>query len=272
MTLRVPILLYHQLCEVEASRRAGDGASDASVRGPAARWGVPADQFRGDMTRLERAGWRCIRAAEAASLNLSGRRAPRTFALTFDDAYRDFATRARPVLRELGFTATVFVVTGRIGGTADWPGGCREPLLDADELRELAQEGFDLGGHSHSHPRLPECSPAELSHELGGSREILSELSGREVYTVAWPYGAHDGEVRRVAREAGYRLGFAVAGDGPLTRRMNRAVRPSTRDPLAVPRREVHGSDSPFRRRLRMGPVDGLFVTARKLGAPRGQA
>jgi peptidoglycan/xylan/chitin deacetylase (PgdA/CDA1 family) len=261
MTPRVPILLYHQLL-----------ASAPSDREPADRWGVSAHRFRGDMTRLERAGWRCIRATEAATLNLSGRRAPRTFALTFDDAYRDFATRARPVLRELGFTATVFVVTGRIGGTADWPGGCREPLLDADELRELAGEGFDLGGHSHSHPRLPECSPAELSRELEGSREVLSELSGREVDSIAWPYGAHDGAVRLAAEAAGYRLGFAVAGDGPLTLRMQRAVRPSVRDPLAVPRREVHGSDSPLRRRLRMGPADGLFVTARKIAGFRGDA
>ena len=36
--------------------------------------------------------------------------------LTFDDGYADFAEYALPVLRRHGFTATVFVIAGRLGG------------------------------------------------------------------------------------------------------------------------------------------------------------
>lgn len=142
-------------------------------------------------------------------------------------------------------------------------------MLGADELRILVGEGVELGGHSCTHPRLPDCTAAELSMELTVSREILSELGGRDVDTIAWPYGAHDERCRRAARAAGYRLGYAVAGDGPLLERMRRAIRPAARDPLAVPRREARATDSRLRRRLRMGPADGLFVAARKMGQLR---
>lgn len=251
---RIPILLYHQILA------SGDGASADGL-------GVPVDRFRQDMHRLHARGWLCMSANEAAELTLAGKSAAKTFALTFDDGFRDFAELAHPILRDLGFTATVFVVTDRIGGSADWSTVERESLLDADEIRGLVRDGVSFGSHSRTHAHLPRCSERELLDELSGSRKVLSELVGSDVTTFAWPYGENDERTRRVAAEAGYRLGYAVAGDGRLARRAHSALRPAFRDRFAVPRREVRGHDSTLRRRLRMGLADGLFVAARKLGA-----
>lgn len=257
MTSRVPILLYHDIVPE---------TQPVEARG----LGVSIDRFRDDMERLRARGWRCVSAFEAAELALTGRRAARTFALTFDDGLRDFAELAHPVLKRLGFTATVFVVAGRIGGRADWGSAGGKPLLDADEIRMLAREGVEFGSHGCTHVRLPACSERELFDELRGSRATLADLIGRDVTSIAWPYGANDGRTRRAAREAGYRVGFGVAGGGPLLRRAWTALRPARRDRFAVPRREVRGGDSRLRRRLRMGPADGLLVAARKLGAIYG--
>src|SRR2546422_2223668 len=43
--------------------------------------------------------------------------APRTFLLTFDDGYASLADHAYPVLAELGFTATTFLITDHVGRT-----------------------------------------------------------------------------------------------------------------------------------------------------------
>lgn len=257
MKPRIPILLYHRIVPVD------DAVCDD--------FDIPAACFREDMKRLHAGGWRCVSASEAARLTLSGHQAPGAFALTFDDGYRDFADLAYPILADLGYTATVFVVTGRIGATADWLTGAAPDLLDVDDIRRLAMEGIQFGSHGVTHVSLPECSDRDLARELNDSRAVLSEITGQSVPCLAWPYGEFDGRTRQAAAEAGYGLGFAVAGAGALWTRARAAVRPSTRDALAVSRREVHRDDSGLRRRLRMGPVDGLFVTARKLGFSRGR-
>lgn len=261
MSPRVPILLYHQVLSSRTPDRAGESSQE---QGDLA---VELDRFRADMTRLHRRGWHCVSAMRAAELTLAGRRAPRTFAITFDDATRDYGRHAHPILRDLGFAATLFVVTGRLGGRADWEGAANDELLDADELRHFVTEGVELGSHGHTHSRLSECSDGELRSELRESRILLSELGGKPVETIAWPYGAHDLRTRRAAEAAGYRIGFSVSGDGALVDRVRRALSHEQRDPLAVPRREVHGGEPSIRRKLRMGPADGLFVTARKLGS-----
>lgn len=250
---RIPILLYHRIFASEP-----DARSDLDV---------PVAAFREDMRRLHERRWRCIDARDAARHNLSGRRYPRTFALTFDDGYQDFATLAHPVLAELGFTATVFVVTGKLGARADWLAGPGPELLDASEIRLLAAQGVQFGSHGVAHVPLTDRSDSELIRELVQSRQSLSEITGDAVRTIAWPYGKHDGRTRRAVAAAGYDLAFAVAGDGPLWRRSRSAVRPATRNPYAVPRREVHGSESRLRRRLRLGPLDGLFVTTHKVAS-----
>ena len=46
--------------------------------------------------------------------------APRRFLLTFDDGYASLAEHAYPVLADLGFTATTFLITDYIGKTNTW--------------------------------------------------------------------------------------------------------------------------------------------------------
>ena len=41
-------------------------------------------------------------------------------ALTFDDGFQSFGTVALPLLSEYGFPSTVFIVTGKVGGSNTW--------------------------------------------------------------------------------------------------------------------------------------------------------
>lgn len=256
MTPRVPILLYHGI----------------ATAAPSDSFAVELEHFRSDMRDLSEAGWHCIDVEEAARLTLAGRRAPRTFSLTFDDGFRDFAEFAWPILVDLGFSATVFVVTGLIGGRADWLRDKPRELLDADEIQRLAREGVRFGSHGVTHVDLTKAAPDVRRRELEGSRARLADLTGAPVSLLAWPYGAFDDVTCRAAAAAGYELGFSVAGAGSWGRRIRAAIDPAARNALALPRREVPGGESALRRRLRMGPLDGLFVTARKSFGERGSA
>jgi peptidoglycan/xylan/chitin deacetylase (PgdA/CDA1 family) len=129
---------------------------------------------------------------------------PGAVALTFDDGFASFATEAAPLLRRHGFPATLFVVTGRVGADNRWgdradPGIPVLPLLDWDALGRLQEEGFRLGGHTRTHPRLPALSTPAIEEELGRAAEELERRLGRRPTAFAYPYGAVDGRTGELA-------------------------------------------------------------------------
>jgi peptidoglycan/xylan/chitin deacetylase (PgdA/CDA1 family) len=129
-------------------------------------------------------------------------------AITFDDALVGVYRSAVGVLSDLDLPATVFVVSDRLGTEAPawYPGSDR--VMAVEELREVAAAGFDVQSHTRTHPDLPSLTGADLDRELAGSRAALSDLLGRDIDYLAYPFGHYDRHVRTAAREAGYRAAF----------------------------------------------------------------
>src|ERR1700727_2653415 len=94
--------------------------------------------------------------------------------ITFDDGYRDFLT-ALPSLQKHLFSATVFLVAGRIGGFADGDASYGEtaPLMSWPEILEAAGEGTELGCHSLTHRPMTEMSFSDLLIDTRLAREPL---------------------------------------------------------------------------------------------------
>lgn len=85
-----------------------------------------------------------------------------------------------------------------------------------DELRALAaaDDLFDFGVHTVTHPALPLLGRSEQVHEL---RECLRALeaelpASRVLPVVAYPYGLYDGVTIAAAREAGMTAGMSIEG------------------------------------------------------------
>jgi peptidoglycan/xylan/chitin deacetylase (PgdA/CDA1 family) len=131
--------------------------------------------------------------------------------LTFDDGYADFAHYALPVLRRFGFTATVFVVAQRLGGTNEWDlAGAPKPLLTAQQVRNAAAEGVEIGSHGLRHVSLIGADIEEVVADVAGSRSILQEVSGQRVSGFCYPYGDVDALTVEAVRAAGYDYGCAI--------------------------------------------------------------
>ncbi|HET6830680.1 MAG TPA: polysaccharide deacetylase family protein [Solirubrobacterales bacterium] len=188
------------------------------------------------------------------STAISSPPADRTFAVTFDDAYRSVYELARPVLASLGVPATVFVPTALVGserpmawpGTDQWLGTPHEDELTPmswDELGELTELGWELGSHSRTHPRLPTLAPATLQEELEGSRADLEERTGAPCGSIAYPYGDYDAGVVAASRRAGFTAGGALAG---------RVRKPGA---MLWPRVGVYGKDGAARFRIKASPA-----------------
>lgn len=182
---RLPVLTYHALADVQS---------------PLA---VPPSRFAQTMTRLAREGWRTLGEREVQAGLREGRWPDRSFVVHFDDGFGSVRTHAWPVLRDLGFTATIFVVSGWVGRTNGWPTQPadmpRWPLMTWDDLEELVGGGATLAAHTVNHPRLSQLSSTEQADEIGRSVEIVESRVGPGVRAFAFPYGDTSPAVRRVA-------------------------------------------------------------------------
>jgi len=124
----------------------------------------------------------------------------RTVALTFDDAFADFYTNAAPVLQRLKLPATVFVPTSFVGRTNAWPGQPawvnEEPLMNWQQIKELAERGIDFGSHTVTHPDLTALPEADADRELEQSKREIEQQTGRPADHFCYPYGKWNQTVR----------------------------------------------------------------------------
>jgi peptidoglycan/xylan/chitin deacetylase (PgdA/CDA1 family) len=175
---------------------------------------------------LER-GYRPTTLTAATEARGSGKQ----LVVSFDDACRSVLKEAVPVLAALGVPATVFVPTAYAtsqepmawAGMAQWLGTPFERELDCmdwDEIRGLAERGWEIGSHSSTHRDLSTLDDAELDVELIRSRAEIEERLDRPCAAFAYPYSAYDDRVKGRTRAAGYSTGsildneIAIAADG----------------------------------------------------------
>lgn len=221
-TDQLPILMYHQVADTGILARA--------------RWRISPRQFELQLRYLREAGFYGIgldawRAAMGQRQALPGR----AVLITFDDGYRDFATHAWPLLQRYGFSALMFVVSGRVGGSNDWDpsAAAGEGLLGWDELRRLRDEGLSIGSHSATHRRLTGLTVADVVREAAVSKNVIEREMGQPVAGFAYPYGEHDSAIRHLVGATGYEQGFTCQ---PRRSRFSDGL-------LNQPRIEVCGDD-----------------------------
>lgn len=131
--------------------------------------------------------------------------------ITFDDGYESVYINAFPILEQFGFTAVVFVISGYVNGWNTWDanlGGIRFRHLKTQQIRELAEAGFEIGSHGVTHRSLTQLAPDEVRSEMVISKKELEHITGKDILSVAYPFGLQTKMIRRVARSEGYEYGF----------------------------------------------------------------
>jgi peptidoglycan/xylan/chitin deacetylase (PgdA/CDA1 family) len=187
--IAVPILMYHRI-NVPAP-----GASPIT-RGLTVH---PAD-FARQMRWLKRHGYRTVTQRELFEALFRGRRlGPKPILITFDDGYQDLFYQASPVLARLGMRATAYVISGRTTGSD-------RTFLTWRLLRALERRGIEIGSHTVTHCDLTSLSDHKAFRELVQSRRALERRLRHPVQWFAYPFGAYDARVERLARRAGYVL------------------------------------------------------------------
>lgn len=221
--------------------------------------------FAAQLEALAEAGHTCVSLAQVAEARRGGAALPPgTVALTFDDGFRDFQAEAHPRLAARGWSATVFVPTGCVGGFDDWErhgeASPARPLMNWDQIEQLAAQGIDFGAHAVTHRDLTRLPPAEALAEIDGSHQALTARLDRAPAAFAAPFGRTNRSVRAALRPR-----FALA----VGTRFSRAT-PSD-DVYNLPRIEMWYFRDPGRwRRYLAGRARAYVLTRRLLRGLRG--
>lgn len=168
-----PILLYHYV-----------------QKGPNSLY-VSLLNFEEQMAYLSAKGFQTI------SLNdLFEKPSAKKFVITFDDGYKDVFENAYPILKRLGFKATVFVIVNEVG---------KQGYLDWEEIKILEKEGWSFGSHTLTHRNLLSLKKEGAEKEILESKEELEVKLKNPVNFFCYPVGKYSQEIIEMVSEAGYK-------------------------------------------------------------------
>jgi peptidoglycan/xylan/chitin deacetylase (PgdA/CDA1 family) len=178
-----PILLYHHVASTSGQNR----------------YFVSVANFRSQMEALREWGYTSITVSDLVNVLINGGELPsRPVLITFDDGYLDVYQNAFPILHKMGFVATTYIVVDRLQSPS---------CINAAQLREMANDGWEIGCHSMTHADLT-ADHSIVDYEIIQSRRDLEEAIGVPINTFAYPYGKIDEFVVNKVIQNGYTAGI----------------------------------------------------------------
>lgn len=207
----IPILMYHSIANMPK------GTKMRSLH-------VPLKLFRLQMQLLKLLGYQCL-SINKLQPYLTGEKTGKVIGITFDDGFRN-NLQVLPILKQLKFSATCYLISQKIGGINDWDidkGIDKNPLMDEQEVKQWLNSGMEIGAHTQNHMRLTECGVKLAYQEIQQSRLDLEMRFNCPVTHFCYPYGSHNNDIRSMVEKAGYQTattvkrGRAKSGDDLLT-------------------------------------------------------
>ena len=169
---------------------------------------ISPQDFRAHLDLLSQQNFSVLKLGQVVERLQQGVPLPQRCAvITVDDAYRSFLSDGWPLLQEYGYPATLFVSTDSVGG-----GG----YLSWQELKQLQDEGVEIGNHSASHVHLLDRLVSEsdsdwvvrVSEDLSRSQQSFVKHLGDSPKLFAYPYGEFSPELVDLVKTSGFTAAF----------------------------------------------------------------
>lgn len=214
---KVMVLMYHEVSE-----------------NPSVKSIITPSQLEEQLTAIQKAGFHVITMEQYTDFMLRKQSVPdNAVVLTFDDGYESFYSIVFPILKKLNMKATNFVIVS----TIENPAHHGIPKMTWAQMREMKEEGMSFYSHTYdSHvyasidakgtqkPALAnrlymkklgrmetkEEYIARVKKDLSLSESILRQNLGNTQGVLAFPYGAYNRDVVKIAKETDIPIMFTV--------------------------------------------------------------
>lgn len=181
----VPVLAYH-LINIPVGKE----------------YNVSEADFAEQMKWLHDNDYHSISPAQLVAAITTGAPLPsRPVCITFDDNQVSPYLHGLPILKRYGFTAAFFIQTVTIG---------KDGFMDAAQIKDLADSGFTIGGHTWDHRILTQQIDSELKRQLDLSGDDLTAILGHPPEYLSYPSGLYDQRVVDALKAHGYKGAFRL--------------------------------------------------------------
>ncbi|MDA1348940.1 MAG: polysaccharide deacetylase family protein [Chloroflexi bacterium] len=174
MEQRVPILVYHHVYP--------EGHPDLGVTSNTKATGIIGEaEFRRHLQYIDENGWNVVSTSHIVDHIEHGSPLPeRAVALHFDNGWLDTYSGVRPILKEHGIVGGIcYIISEPTAAASEGkPAGIQtttegyvlKPFLTWDHAKEMLDEGWEIGAHTATHPKLAEV------HKASGDAGVLAEV------------------------------------------------------------------------------------------------
>ncbi|MBU8881152.1 polysaccharide deacetylase family protein [Bacillus sp. FJAT-29790] len=196
---KVPVLMYHHLLQKKENLTPSNNVV------------LNVENFQEQMNYLSKNGFETISLSDMeAYIRGDIKLRNKTVLITFDDGHKTNHLYALPVLKQYGFQAGAFIITGR---TSDWPSTFNPAGLQSLSKPEMVEmKGtFEFGSHTAA------------MHDLSGNKsfmlikpqnEVLNDLRISKNFLntnyFCYPFGQFDSTTISLVKNAGYRAAYST--------------------------------------------------------------
>lgn len=187
--VRLPTLTYHHI-----------QTKETAVANKQTGLTTYTEIFKGQMQYLKDKGYNVVSMNSLTNFFDGENPVPaKSVLITFDDAYSDFYTDAYPILRDMGYSATVFVPTGLINN----PG-----YLTWEQIQSMAGTIL-FANHTWSHKNVGGLTET-MQYEISTADLQLTEHGQNSSKIFAYPYGFDSKKAETYLASLGYKEAFTT--------------------------------------------------------------
>jgi peptidoglycan/xylan/chitin deacetylase (PgdA/CDA1 family) len=162
----VPVLCYHNIKENPAKENV---------------FTISEAHFDAQLKLLYDSGYRTISPEQLVQRFTIGHELPtKPVIISFDDAHEEHYSIAKPILEKYGFRGVFFIMTVYIN---------KPNYLTATQIKELAQSGHTIGGHTWNHPMVTSLAGNAWDQQIDKPDLELEKITGKPVKFFAYPNG-----------------------------------------------------------------------------------